>query len=135
MDSTLFVKLTLNSDCGLNIYDRSDYESIEELLPKYSVMEFLENADNEIVSQRLCPILSIDDPKLRSSFMDLSTDGTFYYYRLLVPQLSFFYDEEEHLYKVSHKYFVYNNDLYYSSIDFEELDLNQVRLVTNYKEL
>lgn len=89
METTLNVSLMLDSDCSLVAYDDSNYQDIISDINKHGIVEFLKNDNLEIIKQRVHTIRDYEDPLLRvSEKLNLPSDGTFYYYRMIIPTLS-----------------------------------------------
>lgn len=134
MDSTLRVKLMLNGDCQLIALDKSHYREAFLDPSAHTILEFLKDSESVIVMQRLHQITGFEDSKLYTSDpMDLQTDGTFTYYRMIVPAFEHYLHEG--VYIVANKYFSFENEIYYSEEDLEEFDLERVRLVEDYQEV
>lgn len=123
----LTVKLIITPDCKLQIVDNTDYTTITNI-SDYGIIWFLTDKNNAIVNQGIHSITDINDPYLTNTApIDLISDGTFNYYKLLVPKFEYFFNEN--IYLVQNKYFIYNDILYYSDkdlINFLESDVTEI---------
>lgn len=110
----LNVTLTLNKDC--NIVASFTYPTTD--ITDHAIVEFLiknelDNSEDKTIYQYCKEIETEEEPELSASkVIDLPKDGTYTYYRILLPKFSHFLNGST--YEVANKYFVFNNEVYYS---------------------
>lgn len=130
MESLLTVGLMLNANCELIATDSSQYEEFEDV-SKHAIIEFLSNYDSKIIMQRLHMIEGMEDPELTTSKpISLPADGTYTYYRLVIPTLDHYLIDGG--YQVENKFFAYNNKVYFSNHSFSTFVESQVDLIEDY---
>ena len=128
MDRRLFIHLDIDSACNIHVIDRSKYRALGEDLLNHVLLEFFVDKDDNILYQKQNVIEHNRDYLLNdfSTVIPLKSDGTFTYYKLLIPCLSHFavYGDlvtkdvqEIETYKVADKYFFYKGKFYYSAVD------------------
>lgn len=131
MSNILTVNLNLISKCSLIANDSSNYRTIYTNIEGYGIIEFLKNSNLESINQRIHTIDNFDDPLLRvSEEINLSKDGTYYYYRLILPSFEHYWDGSK--FNVKDKYFIYQNEIYFSDKNLTSFNLEDVILIEDY---
>ena len=133
MDSKLNVTLMLNSSCGIVALDNSDYTTFSDIT-QHTIIEFLKDNTGTVINQRTHDIESEDDAQIKTSLaISLNADGTYTYYRMLVPSIKHYL--ESGTYKVADKYFTYEGEVYYSSQDLTSMDVSSCTLIVDYTKV
>lgn len=145
MNKKINIDVIVRSDCKLIAVDNSDYLALGVDLNQYIMLEFLSyNTDKNLLPKSVKIRKELHNrgqylTRFASEFM-LDIDGTYSYYKLVIPQLSYFQDEDE-----SDKYinlidelFFFKGKLYKSNItnqDGHTLDevIKNSEVIVNYK--
>lgn len=124
MNKRVEIQLILSPDCKLIAIDNENYCDWGINLTKYKIIEFLVYNDSGVIIDNS---LKINQPlherehlssKMTSAFY-LSKDGTYAYYKLLIPVLELFKTEDAYSGLYQQLYFD-NNILYYSGVPNDE---------------
>lgn len=142
MDRKLLIDLNVDPFCNIRAIDHSDYLSLENDVLNHVALEFLTNKDSNIIHQKV-EELNINREDYRRELLTIfstPSDGTFTYYKLIVPQILHFAvyknPQEVEKYNVADKYFFYDGKLYYSKIDVVSLnDKHVFQEITNLFDL
>lgn len=126
MDSRLFIQLSVDPACNIVAVDRTNYDSWEKDITKHVMLEFLTDLDGNILNYKLNPIIHKRD-YMSARFMTafpLKSDGTFRYYKLIVPTLFNFETEQggQKYFSTADTYFFYKGKFYYSEKDLKTID-------------
>lgn len=122
MDSRLYVKLAVDKNCYLIAADKSDYKSLSEDLVNHVMLEFISNVKEEIINYDL-HIIHYKNEYLATSLITsflLKNDGTYHYYKLIIPTIEHFNDTSKYL--VANKCFYYNGHFYFSNHDLNSIE-------------
>lgn len=142
MNKKIEIQLILRPDCKLIAVDNENYCDWGINLTKYKMIEFLVyNDENEIIPESLKisqERFSRDhfSSKYASEFL-LKKDGTYIYYKMIIPLLELF-ENNDHLYSNLNQQLYYDNDkLYVSTLkdnniyDYDYIVNNRIE-ITNY---
>lgn len=125
--SRLYIELAVDNECRLIAIDRSNYSALEDQndLINHVMVEFVSNISDEIIGHKFNIILHERDYLLRrfSSRFLLKIDGTYHYYKLIIPTIYHFESSEDpKKYLVENKCFFYNGSFYFSDHDLNSLE-------------
>lgn len=117
MDERLLVQLALKPNCQLEAIDHSPYETWTTDLVNHVVLEFIVYNKEEAPKEDSIVIMPIKTHKdyfylRRSAPIQLSRDGNWHYYKLIVPCLEHLLDDASGLYNVDEETFYYNGEFY-----------------------
>lgn len=123
----------LNSGCNIVALDNSDYATFSNIT-KHTIVEFIKDASDIVVEQRTHDIESADDSQIKTSLpIVLASDGTYTYYRMLMPSLEHLYVSG--VYLTANKYFTYKGEVYYTTKNLYSLDVSSCTLITDYTKV
>lgn len=143
MNKKINIDVIVRSDCKLIAVDNSDYLGVD--LSQYIMLEFLSyNTDENLLPESVKIRKELHNrghylSRFASEFT-LNVDGTYSYYKLVVPQLMHFQDDKEpdKYINLIDELFFFNGDLYKSNItDQEGYTLDEViesSEIIDYKE-
>lgn len=147
MDRRLLIHLDIDANCNIHAIDHSNYLSLGDDILDHVVLEFFTDKDSNIIYQKTNVLKHNRDYLLQdfSTLIPLPSDGTFTYYKLIIPCLSHFevYGDqisrgmqEIEKYEVADKYFFHRGRFYYSSVDIVPEDgISKFEEVTDFFEL
>lgn len=123
MDKRLQIHLSMHPDCVLTAIDITDYRFLDVDLLQHTMLEFLSFCDEKVpVSNSIRIRNEIHNrghylDKFTSEFL-LSKDGTYSYYKLVIPKIEHFeVEDEEGLYShLKDELFFYDKKLYKTNI-------------------
>lgn len=143
MNKKINIDVIVRSDCKLIAVDNSDYLGVD--LSQYIMLEFLSyNTDENLLPESVKIRKELHNrghylSRFASEFM-LDIDGTYSYYKLVIPQLSYFQDEDEpdKYINLIDELFFFKGKLYKSNItnqDGHTLDevIKNSEVIVNYK--
>lgn len=141
MNKRLEIQLFVQPNCKLVAIDNSDYDSINVDLIKHIMLEFLSyNEDSVHLCEKVRLKQDIHEQMQKTSTFLLDVDGTYYYYKLVIPVLNHFETSNKKYSKLHNELFFYENCLYKSNLpdtedefDISEI-LNNSKQITNYIE-
>lgn len=144
MNKSIQIQLILQPDCKLVAIDEENYDSLDIDLTKHYMLEFLVyNEEQTPISNtiHLYKETSIIEyiTNVRQTEFILTKDGTYRYYKLIIPTLDRFKSEENNLLYInlSGQLYFENNQLYLSTLSdnlthtYEEVRNNR-ELVSDY---
>lgn len=144
MNKILSVKLFVKPNCELIAVDTSDYDQLENELPQYVMLEFLSyNEEDSHLPKSVRLKKEINNREYYSdefsSHFNLDIDGTYYYYKLVIPTLDSFKISNDNYENLYNELFFYKDDIYISEVQSSEICslsevLSQSRKITNYLE-
>lgn len=123
MNKRIEIQLILDSNCKLVAVDNENYCDWEINLTKYKIIEFLVYNDSDSIIEESLKIQQALharehlSAKMASSFY-LPTDGTYAYYKLIIPTLELFNDNGTYSGLYQQLYFD-NDKLYYTELSDE----------------
>lgn len=129
MNKRLDIHLIMQSNCKLIAVDNSDYNNLGVDLLNHVMLEFLSyNEDSMPLSETIRLHKEIHNrgyyiTRFSSEFV-LKTDGTYSYYKLVIPLLDHFKVEEEKYSNLYDELFFYNKILYKSNLPRSENTYN-----------
>lgn len=108
----LNVTLALNKDCNvIASFTYPETDITDHAIVEFLIKNELDSAEDKTLYQHCKEIEDVDDEELSvSQVITLPKDGTYTYYRILLPKLEHFLNGST--YEVANKYFVYNNEVY-----------------------
>lgn len=136
MNSRLIIQLDVDLNGVLTVLDHTNYREWGTDVIHHGFIEFITDSNKNIIAKRLYNIRTEEDIRLlrKSPPFKLSTDGVYTYQRLVIPELEHFWTEslddetsvldEQPAYDVKNKYFLYNDNIYYSEDHFVEIPYN-----------
>lgn len=125
MNKKIEIQLLLNSDCRLVAIDNENYCDWGINLTKYKIIEFLVYNDSDTILEKSLKIDQALNPRdhfssKMASFFDLPIDGTYSYYKLLIPTLEIFNNLDGSYSGLYQQLYFDNDKLYYSKIEDNE---------------
>ena len=126
MDGRLTVQIDIDTACNVYAIDKSDYDSFGEDINNHVMLDFWTDREDNIIYKNwhTIPNESVD----LTTVITLPSDGTFSYYKLILPCLQHFAklktdgSQTVEKYEVANKYFYHNGVFYYSLTDIESLE-------------
>lgn len=131
MDKQLVLTLKSTPSCEIYLEDSSNYASLTDV-SKFSLVEYVEQ-DDAVVEQRVTPITSKEDSILKTSEPFEGLNGLQSMVRVLVPSIETY--KEGSAYKVENKYFILDNEVYFSEADLSSVDKDSLVLIEDYSVL
>lgn len=139
MDKRLDIHLFIQPNCQLVAVDNSDYNSLGVDLLEHVMLEFLSyNDENNPLLKTIKLRKEIHNrgyylAKFSSKFI-LDVDGTYSYYKLVIPVLDHFYKEDK--YKgLNNELFFYNGKIYKSNLNRDEETDDVSYILENSEEI
>lgn len=121
MDKNLNIQLILKPGCKLIAVDNSDFDSIGIDLLNHASLEFLSFKESEFPkdgSVLLKPHINLN--QCPSSEFILNEDGTYSYYKLIIPYLDHFKNMEDKYCNLYNELYYYEGNIYKSNTPMEE---------------
>lgn len=131
MDKDLNISLKSLPSCEMYIEDNSDYSTLNNL-NKYFLVEYLEQ-NNTIIEQRVVAIGDIGNSILEKSEPFTSINGLQTAVRIAVPSFEIYKTGSNYL--VANKYFILDNEVYFSTQNVTELTKDNLVLIEDYSVL
>jgi hypothetical protein len=140
MNKKLVIQLVISPDCKLVAIDNSDYLASGVDLENYVMIDFIRyNIDNCPVNNSVQVRKEIHKKghylaKFTSAFL-LKEDGTYSYYKLVVPLLDFFLNIQNKYTGIKNQLFFYNRELYKCSVEDNDAEYDIDTVLANSEKI